>query len=80
MVDSEHYYPLLSAVAEKHPGVAVIHPETFFCDDDHCSMSSAGVMHYRDKNHLNVDGSKDLWRYVMRNTKLRDDINKRFSN
>ena len=48
----------MEALAVEIKDVAVINPESIFCDDKICSMVDNGKILYRDFNHLNIEGSK----------------------
>ncbi len=48
----------IQALADSIPGVAIIRTYEEFCEQDVCSMlSDSGDLLYRDKNHLNLEGS-----------------------
>lgn len=52
------YKKEMEALAVEIKDVAVINPESIFCDDKICSMVDNGKILYRDFNHLNIEGSK----------------------
>jgi hypothetical protein len=74
MPGSKGYYSLFSVISERNSAVQVIHPEEFFCDDVYCSMSRDGVILFRDRDHLNVNGSKALWHYIAGSTSIGEDL------
>lgn len=41
-----------------HPGLIYENLSAYFCDDSMCSMARNGKLFYRDRNHLNVNGSR----------------------
>jgi len=63
----DDYYPILKSVAEKNPKVKIIRTFDFFCSDKFCSMAKNGALFYRDSHHLNINGSRQLGRYIIEN-------------
>ncbi len=51
------YMPALKALASASKNVGTIEIYQMFCDQEICTMAQGGVLHFRDDNHLNVDGS-----------------------
>jgi peptidoglycan/LPS O-acetylase OafA/YrhL len=54
------YRPALVAVAESFPKVRLVETDDAFCDEHVCSGAKNGVLFFRDKNHLTVEGSQYL--------------------
>ena len=55
----------IQALADSIPGVVLIQTYEEFCDQDVCSMlSDSGDLLYRDKNHLNLEGSLLISRVI----------------
>ena len=52
------YKPILNEVMKIDPRINVIETSKFFCDESKCKMEMDGLLLYRDKNHLNINGSK----------------------
>jgi hypothetical protein len=40
-----------------YPNFSLIDPATYICDQSKCSMAANGSLLYRDRNHLNINGS-----------------------
>lgn len=40
-----------------YPNFSLIDPATYICDQSKCSMAVNGILIYRDRNHLNINGS-----------------------
>jgi peptidoglycan/LPS O-acetylase OafA/YrhL len=72
--ENAQYYPLFASIAADYPTVQVINTQGFFCHGEQCEMSSDGMLHFRDRDHLNADGSIALWRYLKAHTPLLDNI------
>jgi len=51
------YMPALKSFASAGQNVGTIEIYQAFCDNETCTMAEGGVLHFRDDNHLNVDGS-----------------------
>jgi hypothetical protein len=58
------YRPDLEAVLQKFPSVRLLETAGAFCDEQRCRMASDSVMLFRDKDHLTIDGARQLGRYV----------------
>jgi hypothetical protein len=54
------YRPALVAAAESFPKVRLLETDDAFCDEHVCSAAKNGVLFFRDKNHLTVEGSQYL--------------------
>jgi peptidoglycan/LPS O-acetylase OafA/YrhL len=72
--ENARYYPLFASLAADYPTVKVIHTQDYFCRGDQCAMSRDGMLHFRDRDHLNAGGSIALWQYLKRHTALLQDI------
>ncbi len=60
----ETYYPILASVARTNGQAKILHTAKYFCDDKLCTMEKDGQLLYRDRNHLNINGSKYLGRMI----------------
>lgn len=52
------YKPILNEVLKIDPRINIIETSKFFCDESKCKMEMDDLLLYRDKNHLNINGSK----------------------
>jgi hypothetical protein len=52
-----HYFPVLMGAVAAARGIRFVSVDSFFCDDNDCSMVQGSEILYRDENHLNVAGS-----------------------
>ena len=59
-VDRLTYEPAFERVAEEFPEVTLIDLSEIFCDRQTCSMIDGNDILFRDRNHLNINGSKYL--------------------
>lgn len=64
----DDYFPVLKSVAEHNVKLKIIRTSEFFCSESFCSMAKNGILFYRDNNHLNINGSTHLWRYIVEKT------------
>lgn len=62
------YYPFFESIEGNNHKVKILKTSIYFCDADTCTMAKDGHLFYRDKNHLNITGSKYL------GLKIRDDL------
>ena len=56
--DYDLYYPELLATVRRVPGVHMVNTARYLCDQTACDMSRDGRLLYRDRTHLNIDGSR----------------------
>jgi peptidoglycan/LPS O-acetylase OafA/YrhL len=56
------YHSALKAVEARFDNVKVLDIARYFCDSKSCSMARGGEIHYRDRDHLNLEGSRYLAR------------------
>ena len=61
----ETYYPALQAVERSHPNVKLLNTAEYLCAAGVCSMASNGKLLYRDRNHLNMIGSRYVARKIV---------------
>jgi hypothetical protein len=59
---TDGFYPQLRKVADAEPGVRIVETHRYFCDDSLCRMALDGQVLYRDRNHINIEGSRYLAR------------------
>jgi hypothetical protein len=52
------YKPILDEVIKIDPRINIIETSKFFCNESKCTMEMDDLLLYRDKNHLNINGSK----------------------
>ncbi len=62
----EHYQPAFESVASRHPRMKVLHTAEFFCDERRCSMENAGLLLFRDNQHLNINGALLLGKFLQK--------------
>jgi hypothetical protein len=60
---SRVYHSLLEKLSKEY-GVTYIDIAAPLCTDTRCAMTNDGAVLYRDKNHLNILGSKLIGRYI----------------
>jgi len=51
------YRPVLEELARLNPKVTLLSTSKYFCEDGICFMERNGKLLYRDRGHLNIDGS-----------------------
>ena len=49
---------------KKNKNVTIINTVTLFCDDKNCSMEKDGKLLYRDDQHLNIEGSRYIGKFI----------------
>ncbi|MCX5723530.1 MAG: acyltransferase family protein [Nitrospirae bacterium] len=54
----DSYYPILESVVRRNGQAKVMNTVKYFCDDRLCTMGRDGKLLYRDRNHLNINGSR----------------------
>jgi peptidoglycan/LPS O-acetylase OafA/YrhL len=54
------YYPELLASVRRVPKARMVNTARYFCDRTGCDMSRSGLLLYRDRDHLNMHGSRFL--------------------
>ena len=52
------YYPELRATVRAVPGARMVNTAGYFCGATTCDMSRSGRLLYRDRDHLNINGSR----------------------
>jgi hypothetical protein len=57
------YGPSLE-LSSKNSGAQLINTVSLFCDNKVCSMEKNGQLLYRDSNHLNINGSRYIGRFI----------------
>ena len=60
-----NYYPILQSIEKSHPNAKILEMTKYFCDAAFCKMSKEGILFYRDKNHLNINGSRYLGKKIV---------------
>jgi peptidoglycan/LPS O-acetylase OafA/YrhL len=60
------YYPELLATVRRVPGARMVNTARYFCDETRCDMSRSGRLLYRDRDHLNMNGSRFLVERILR--------------
>ena len=66
----DNYYPALKSVADTNTKLKLIRTSDVFCDEKFCSMARNGILFYRDNHHLNINGSRQLGRYIVENNPM----------
>lgn len=59
------YYPELLATVERVPRAQLVRTARYFCDQSTCDMTRAGRLLYRDRSHLNIDGSRFVAQQIL---------------
>ena len=57
------YAPTIELL-KKNNNVAVINTVALFCEDKNCSMEKDGKLLYRDDQHLNIEGSRYIGKFI----------------
>ena len=57
------YAPAIEML-KKNNDVTVINTVALFCDDKNCSMEKDGKLLYRDDQHLNIEGSRYIGKFI----------------
>lgn len=60
------YYPILESVVRKSGQAKILHTVKYFCDDTLCTMGRNGMLLYRDRNHLNINGSRYVGEMIVK--------------
>jgi peptidoglycan/LPS O-acetylase OafA/YrhL len=72
------YIDQIAKVSSVDPRVKYIPISQYLCDGEKCDMASSGRLRYRDRNHLNVEGSKLVGGSLVRdNPELSDGLVRR---
>jgi hypothetical protein len=64
---SQTYYLMLQEIIKNNPNVKILKMRDYFCDKNFCNMAKDGILFYRDRNHLNINGSRYLGRKIIDN-------------
>ncbi len=62
---SEIYLDSLMKVVENRPSVRLLSVGKYLCDNESCSMAADKFILYRDRNHLNINGSSLVGRRLV---------------
>jgi peptidoglycan/LPS O-acetylase OafA/YrhL len=62
---SSKYMSIFEAVQQQVPSVKIIRTNDFFCSDGNCDMAKDRNLFFRDSNHLNVNGSIALGKFMV---------------
>lgn len=54
----------LSKVSSADPNVTLVRTDSLFCKGTNCSMANGDELLYRDKNHLNLNGTRFVGKYL----------------
>lgn len=60
------YYPILESVVRWNGQATILNTVKYFCDDKLCTMEKDGQLLYRDRNHLNINGSRYLGNRIVK--------------
>lgn len=60
------YYPELLATVRGVPGVRIVNTARYLCGERTCDMARDGRLLYRDRTHLNINGSRFVARRIVR--------------
>jgi peptidoglycan/LPS O-acetylase OafA/YrhL len=61
------YIPIFKRYASLYPNVDFVSVRDYFCSNLECYLSKNGKILFRDRNHLNIDGSLYLGKELVRN-------------
>ncbi|MDA9258554.1 acyltransferase [Gammaproteobacteria bacterium] len=64
------YLDILNKIAEER-NIEIVDPSELFCNKAQCRMIIDGEIMYRDKNHLNFNGSNFIGKYIVENSSLK---------
>lgn len=68
----QSYETLVRKVVKDYPQVQIINALDYFCDDQYCHIDKDGVVLYKDRDHLNADGSRYMASFILEKTGLPD--------
>ncbi|HIF50708.1 MAG TPA: hypothetical protein EYQ42_04110 [Thiotrichaceae bacterium] len=54
----QDYISILESVVKNRTNVKLLKTSQYFCDDKNCNMAKDGILLYRDRTHLSINGSK----------------------
>jgi hypothetical protein len=57
-------YISLIELLKKNKEITVINTVPLFCNDQNCSMEKNGKLLYRDDQHLNIEGSRYIGKFI----------------
>ena len=63
--DYSVFYPALLATVRHVPQVHMLNTSRYFCDETTCAMTRDGHLLYRDRSHLNINGSRFLAKQIL---------------
>ena len=63
--DYSVFYPALLATVRQVPRVHMLNTSRYFCDETTCDMARGGQLLYRDRSHLNINGSRFLAKRII---------------
>lgn len=65
------YLDVLKQISNKR-NIEIVNPSNLFCNELQCRMIIDGTIMYRDKNHLNFEGSNFVGKYIFQNSSLKN--------
>lgn len=65
------YLDVLKKISNKR-NIEIVNPSNLFCNESQCRMIIDGTIMYRDKNHLNFEGSNFVGKYIFQNSSLKN--------
>jgi hypothetical protein len=63
--DYSVFYPALLATVRRVPQAHMLNTSRYFCDGTTCDMTRGGHLLYRDRSHLNINGSRFLAKQIL---------------
>ncbi|HPQ08117.1 MAG TPA: acyltransferase family protein [Bacteroidia bacterium] len=64
-INQREYVPIIKEIAKKYRNIHIIDPESVFCDYEKCYIIKNDTLMYYDDNHISVEGSYILGRYIV---------------
>jgi len=65
------YLDVLKEISNKR-NIEIVNLSNLFCDELQCHMIIDGTIMYRDRNHLNFEGSNFVGKYIFQNSSLKN--------
>jgi len=57
---------IIKEIANRSAQVHLLNLSDYFCDSEQCSMAKDGLLFYRDRNHLNLNGSHYIGKRIVK--------------
>ena len=63
--DYSRFYPALLATVRQVPRAHMLNTSRYFCGETTCDMTRGGKLLFRDRSHLNINGSRFLAKQIL---------------